>query len=143
MCTGPGHWICPPPPPPPAHPPPARTVPPRNYLPETRYRDSSDLPVRNRLPGGWGGGGRESRARPSLPISIRYKRDRVRIRVKGVAEPSVEKMREAIRKEIKTVKEKFLVDILSPKGKTVLEKQDPKRTRPFGSTSTWMSCAWS
>jgi hypothetical protein len=48
---------------------------------ETRYRDSSGLPVRNRSPGGWGGGGQESRARPSFPISIRYKRDGVRIRV--------------------------------------------------------------
>ncbi len=38
--------------------------------------------MRNRLPGGWGGGGQESRARPSLPISIRYKLDGVRIRVK-------------------------------------------------------------
>ncbi len=69
--------------PPLARPPPARPVPPRNYLPETRYRDSSDLPVRNRLPGGWGGGRRESRAGPSLPVSIRYKRDGVRIRVKS------------------------------------------------------------
>jgi hypothetical protein len=67
----------------PTRPPPARPAPPpRNYLPETRYRDSSDLPVRNRLPGGWGGGGRESPARSSFPISIRYKRDGVRIRVK-------------------------------------------------------------
>ncbi len=38
--------------------------------------------MRNRSPGGWGGGGRESCARPSFPISIRYKRDGVRIGVK-------------------------------------------------------------
>jgi hypothetical protein len=39
--------------------------------------------VKNRLSGGWGGGGRESRAGPLFPISIRYKRDGVRIRVKN------------------------------------------------------------
>ncbi len=53
-------------PPPPARPP-RLARPPRNYLPETQYRDSSDLPLRNRLPGGWGGGGCESRALPWLP----------------------------------------------------------------------------
>ena len=42
---------------------------------------SSKLPVRNRLPGGWGGGGDESLARPSFPISIMYKHESVRIRV--------------------------------------------------------------
>jgi hypothetical protein len=63
-------------------PPPRPARPPCNYLPETRYPDSSDLPVRNRLRGGWGGEGRESRARPLFPISIRCKRDGVRIRVK-------------------------------------------------------------
>jgi hypothetical protein len=37
-------------------------VPSQTFLPETRYRDSSELPVRYRLPGGWGGGGDESLA---------------------------------------------------------------------------------
>jgi hypothetical protein len=71
------------PPPPGAPPAPGpRPAPPCNYLPETRYWDSSDLPVRNRLPGGWGGGGHESLALPLFPILIRYEREDVRIRVK-------------------------------------------------------------
>ncbi len=37
--------------------------------------------MRNRSPGGWVGGGRESRARPLFPVSIRYTRDGVAIRV--------------------------------------------------------------
>jgi hypothetical protein len=49
---------------------------------ETRFRDSSGPPVRNRSPGGWGWGGRKSRARPSYPVWIRYTRYGVRIRVK-------------------------------------------------------------
>ncbi len=38
--------------------------------------------MRNRLPGGWGGGGDESLARPSFPILITYKQEGVRIRAK-------------------------------------------------------------
>ncbi len=49
--------------------------------------------------------------------------EEIEARLKGVMEPSVEKMREAIRKEIKAVEEKVLVDILSPKGKKVPEEQ--------------------
>jgi hypothetical protein len=59
----------------------ARPPPPQHVI-ETRYRDSSRPPVRNRSPGGWGGGWRESRARPSFPVSIRYTRDGVVIRFK-------------------------------------------------------------
>ncbi len=74
------------PPPPPARPPTPRPArPPPQHVAETRYRyrDSSGLPVRNRSPGGWGGGGRESRrACLSFPVSIRYTQDGVRIRVK-------------------------------------------------------------
>jgi hypothetical protein len=55
---------------------------------ETCYRDSSGPPVRNRSPGGWGGGGREARACPSFPVWIRYKRDGVRIRVKAKSYPA-------------------------------------------------------
>ena len=70
----------------PAPPPPARPAPPPcNYLPETRYRDSPRPPVRNRSAGGWGGGGRESRVRPSYPVSIKYYRDAVGIRVNNFA----------------------------------------------------------
>jgi hypothetical protein len=43
---------------------------------------TSELPMRNRLPGGWGGGGGESLACPSFPISIMYKQEGVRIQVK-------------------------------------------------------------
>jgi hypothetical protein len=53
----------------------------KEHVAETLYRDSSGLPVRNRSPGGWGGEGRESHARPLFPILMRYKRDGVRIRV--------------------------------------------------------------
>jgi hypothetical protein len=45
--------------------PPGPSPPPRNTWPRHTYRDSSGPPVRNRSPCGWGGGGRESRARPS------------------------------------------------------------------------------
>ncbi len=54
---------------------------PPEHVAETRYRDSSRPPVRNRSPGGWGYGVRESRARPSFPVSIRYTRDDVAIQV--------------------------------------------------------------
>jgi hypothetical protein len=37
--------------------------------------------VRNRSTGGWGWGGRESRARPSYPVSIRYTQYGVGIQV--------------------------------------------------------------
>jgi hypothetical protein len=58
---------------PPARPPtPCSARNPAQRVAETRYRDSSRPPVRNRSPGGWGGGGRESRACPSFPLSIRY-----------------------------------------------------------------------
>ncbi len=40
--------------------------------------------MRNRLAGGWSGGGRESRARPLYPISIWYKQDDVRIHVNTI-----------------------------------------------------------
>ena len=67
---------------PPARPPTPRPArPPAQHVAETRYRDSSGLSVRNRSPGGWGGGWRESRTRPSFPLSIRYTRDGVAIRV--------------------------------------------------------------
>ncbi len=68
---------------PPARPPTPRPArPPAQHVAETRYRDSSRPPVRNRSTGGWGWEGRESRARPSLPVSIRYTRYGVGIRVK-------------------------------------------------------------
>ena len=68
---------------PPARPPiPRPARPPAQHVAETRYRDSSRPPVRNRSTFGWGWGGRESRARPSLPVSIRYTRYGVGIRVK-------------------------------------------------------------
>jgi hypothetical protein len=44
------------------HPPPGASPP--QHVAETRYLDSSGLSVRNRSPGGWGGGRRESRAHP-------------------------------------------------------------------------------
>jgi hypothetical protein len=62
--------------------PPPSSSPPPQHVAETHYRDLSRPPVRNRSPGGWGGGGRESQVRPSLPVSIRYLRDGVWIRVK-------------------------------------------------------------
>jgi hypothetical protein len=77
VCIGPVHWIwgaLTPPPPRPARPP-------AQHVAETRYRDSSGSPVRNRLPGGWGGGWRESSSRPLFPVSIRYTRDGMGIRV--------------------------------------------------------------
>jgi hypothetical protein len=68
---------------PPARPPTPRPArPPAQHVAETRYRDSSRPPVRYRSPGRWGGGGRESRARPSFPVLIRYTRDGMGIRVK-------------------------------------------------------------
>ncbi len=67
---------------PPALPPTPRPARPPQHVAETRFWDSSGLSVRNRSPGGWGGGWRESRARPSFPVSIRYTRDGVAIRVK-------------------------------------------------------------
>ncbi len=63
---------------------PAQRVPPPQHVAETRYRDSLGLSVRNRSPGGWGGGWRESPARPSFPVSIGYTRDGVAIRVKTI-----------------------------------------------------------
>jgi hypothetical protein len=74
---------------PPARPPTPRSAcPPPQHVAETRYRDSSRPQVRNRSPGGWGGGWRESRARPSFPVSIRYTRDGVAIRVKQIEHSS-------------------------------------------------------
>jgi len=68
---------------PPARPPTPRPArPPAQHVAETRYRDSSRPPVRNRLTYGWGYGVRESRARPSFPVSIRHTRDVIGIRVK-------------------------------------------------------------
>ena len=68
---------------PPARPPiPRPARPPAQHVAETRYRDSSRPPVRNRLTYGWGYGVRESRARPSFPVSIRHTRDVIGIRVK-------------------------------------------------------------
>ena len=67
---------------PPARPPTPRPArPPAQHVAETRYRDSSRPPVRNRSTCGWGYGVRESRARPSFPVSIRYTRDGVAIPV--------------------------------------------------------------
>jgi hypothetical protein len=68
---------------PPARPPTPRSArPPAQHVAETRNRDSSRPPVINRSPGVWSGGGRVSHARPSLPVSIRYTRYGVGIRVK-------------------------------------------------------------
>jgi hypothetical protein len=62
----------PPRPAPPARPPtPCPARPPLQHVAETRYRDSSGPPVRNRSPGGWGGGGRESHAHaPRFPYRL-------------------------------------------------------------------------
>jgi hypothetical protein len=57
------------PPRPAPHPRPAR--PPAQHVAETRYRDSSGPPVRNRSPGGWGGGDSESPAHaPRFPYRL-------------------------------------------------------------------------
>ncbi len=45
--------------------------------------------------------------------------------LKGVVETFVEKMRGAIRKEIRAMEEEFLEDLLSPKGKKRLGEQAP------------------
>ncbi len=87
VSIGPVNWmwgaLTPLTPPPPARPPTPRPArPPAQHVAETRFRDSSRPPVRNRSTCGWGWGGRESRARPSLPVSIRYTRYGVGIRVK-------------------------------------------------------------
>jgi hypothetical protein len=56
--------------------------------------------------------------------------EEIEARLKGVVEPSVEKMRGAIRKEIRTIEEEFLVNILSPRGKKVPEEQAPFADEP-------------
>ncbi len=140
MCIGSVHWVWGAltpltPSPPPSPPPPARRVPPPQHLAETRYRDSSGLSVRNRSPGGWGGGWRESRARPSFPVSIRYTRDGLAIRVKDSINKTCWKMVKICWTGLLKF---FLADfqILGPlgcQGRVVIPQNGPKWHSPIGS----------
>ncbi len=51
--------------------------------------------------------------------------------LKGVMEPSIEKLKEAIRIEIRMVEAKFLVDILNRRGKRIAEKQAPSMDEAY------------
>ncbi len=87
MSIGPVHWMWGAltpltPPPPPGPPPPARPVPLRNTWPRhaTETHRAYQWEIDHLVDGG--GGRRESHARPSFPVSIRYTRDGMGIRVK-------------------------------------------------------------
>jgi hypothetical protein len=57
--------------------------------------------------------------------------EEIEARLKGFAEPSVEKLKEAIRNEIRMVEEKFLVDILNSRGERATEKQAPSVDKAY------------
>jgi hypothetical protein len=63
-----------------------------------------------------------------LARSLRAGAEEIEVRLRGVAEPSVEKLKEALREEIRVLEERFLTRNLGSKEEEMAESQVPMKS---------------